>query len=470
MAGVGFAKRLHLRAVGSREVRPEDKAMQGRYILVLLAPVVLALAATPLNGDDWPQWRGPNRDGVSAEANWSIHWPAEGPKRLWTTPIGEGTSAVAVVGNRIYTQGRVLEGVGTGEQTSKEAAICLDADTGKILWSHAIRSITGSYSPHSTPTVDSEKVYVYATGGELVCLDAKTGQVIWENRLCGTTSDPGPYGHAVSPLVLGSIVIVACNRKDGTLFGLDVNTGAERWHSEYIRPTKVQAFWSSPVAGMIDGKPCVVYHGALAMLGVSPGDGTTLWRFDFNDPPFPKPDDASIASTPIIWNGRIFASYRVCNDKAPGRSFCLEVSGGKAKIAWEAGELRTAWHSCAALDGFVYGMDESPTPIARKEGLRCYNLLTGELRWSAQGVEATHRDAGRRWISANPFTIAGGRMISYLRGDLVVTELTPSGPRALAAVDIGERGQWTVPVLANGRLYLRSDAGNLICLDVGEPR
>ncbi|MHB9049032.1 MAG: outer membrane protein assembly factor BamB family protein, partial [Pirellulales bacterium] len=267
------------------------------------------------------------------------------------------------------------------------------------------------------------------------------------------------------------VVIVACNRKDGTLFGLDSSTGAERWHSECLPPTKVQAFWSSPVAGTIDGKPCVVYHGALAMLGVSPADGATLWRFDFKDPPFPKPEDASIASTPILWNGRVFASYRICEDKSPGRSFCLEVSGGQAKIAWTTGDLRTAWHSCAAFDGFVYGMDESPTPIARKAGLRCYDLATGELKWSAKGVQAAAKEAGQqRWISATPFTIAGGRMISYVRGDLVVTGLSPSGPRTLAAADIGERGEWTVPVLANGRLYLRSNEGNLMCLDVGAPK
>ncbi len=240
-------------------------------MLVLLAPVVLALGATPLNAADWPQWRGPNRDGVSAEADWSINWPATGPKRLWTTRIGEGTSAVAVVGNRIYTQGRVLVGGSeTGAEASKEAAICLDADTGKVLWSHAIRPVTSGYSPHSTPTVDSGKVYVYATGGELLCLDGKTGQVLWENRLGGATPEPTLYGHALSPLVMGSIVIVACNRKDGTLFGIDSSTGAERWHSEHIPPTKVQAFWSSPVAGMIDGKPCVVYHAALSDAGCQP--------------------------------------------------------------------------------------------------------------------------------------------------------------------------------------------------------
>lgn len=435
-------------------------------------PVVLAMWAIPLNAADWPQWRGPNRDGVSAEADWSVNWPAKGPKCLWTTPIGKGASAVAVVGNRVYTQGRVhLPGIRTGEQASKEAASCLDADSGKILWSHAIRPVSGNYSPHSTPTVDSGKVYVYATGGELLCLDANTGQVLWEKRAGGIAPEPTPYGHAGSPLVVGNIVVVACNSKDGTLFGFDTSTGAERWHSERIPPTKVQAFWSSPVSGVIDGKPCVVYHAALAILGISPADGTTIWRFDFKNPQFPTPENASIASTPIIWNGRVFASYRVCDDKAPGRSVCLEVSGGQAKIAWETADLRTAWHSCAAFDGFVYGMDESPTPIARKEGLRCYNLATGELKWSARGVEAAPGEAGRkRWVSANPFTIAGGRMISYVRGDLVVTGLSPSGPRALAAVDIGERGEWTMPILSNGRLFLRTSEGNLICLDVRESR
>jgi outer membrane protein assembly factor BamB len=436
-----------------------------------MAWAVLALGATALSGADWPQWRGPNRDGVSAEADWSVDWPATGPKRLWTAHVGEGTSSVAVVGNRVYTLGRVLDGESGGTKTSKEAAMCLDADTGKVLWSQAVRPVMGNYSPHSTPTVDSGRVYVYATGGELLCLDGKTGQVLWENRLAGAKPELTRYGHAVSPLLVGSVVVVACNRKDGTLFGLDSGTGAERWHSEHIPPTKVQAFWASPVAGMVDGKLCVVYHGARAMLGVSPADGTTQWRFDFTDPLFPKPEDASIASTPILCSGRVFASYRVFEDKVPGRSFCLEVSGGKPRIAWETGELWTAWHSSAALDGFVYAMDESRTPLAKKTGLRCYNLATGELKWSAKGIEAAPREAGRpRWLSAAPLTVAGKRMISYVGSDLVVTGLSPSGPKTLAAVDIGERGQWTVPVLANGRLYLRATAGNLMCFDVGAPK
>ena len=182
----------------------------------------------------------PNRDGISPEAVWSIHWPATGPKRLWTTPIGKGTSAVAVVGNRIYTQGRVL-GIGTNAEARDEAAICLDADTGKILWSHVIRPVIGAYSPHSTPTVESGKVYILATGGELLCLDGETGRVLWENRGSGARPGPTRYGHAGSPLVLGSIVIVACNCEDGTLFGFDGGTGAERWRSETASRNRKEA-------------------------------------------------------------------------------------------------------------------------------------------------------------------------------------------------------------------------------------
>ncbi len=388
--------------------------MTSRAAWMVLLVTMAASAA------DWPQWRGPNRDGVSTEADWSVDWPADGPKRLWTTSIGKGTSSVAVVANRVYTQGRVP---GPGAQPSqREAAICLDADTGKILWSYAIRSVKGDYAPHSTPTVAAGRVYVFSTGGELLCLDAASGRVVWEKPVGMATT----YGHAGSPLVVENTVIVAAHRKDGTLFGLDRASGAEVWRSEYIAPPKVQPFWSSPMAGLIDGRPTVVYHAAIALLGISPADGHTLWRFDFKGPLFPKPEDASIASTPIIANGRVFASYRVLEDKSPGLSFCLGIRGGQAKIAWQTPDLRTAWHSCAALDGCIYGMDESPTPLAQAGPAL---LRPGQRRVKMVG----HRSR-RHWPRLAPTSLGFGQSVHHRqRPDDLVFAQRSGDHRTLAA-------------------------------------
>ena len=152
-------------------------------------------ARTSKKGLDWPQWRGPDRNGVCLETGWTTTWPEGGPKRLWEIPVGPannmgGSSGIAVSRGRVFTFG------------NKEI-ICVDAETGKMIWTHP------SGRSHSTPTIDGDTVFVYGQDGVFKALAFQDGKVLWEKDMkkdLGAGKD-GKYGYAASPLVIGERVI-----------------------------------------------------------------------------------------------------------------------------------------------------------------------------------------------------------------------------------------------------------------------
>jgi hypothetical protein len=201
---------------------------------------------------DWPQFFGPNRNGVSHETGWLVEWPEAGPKRLWQTRVGGsrsnngGTSSVAVVGQRLYTMGR-------DAKTRQGQVVCLDAGSGKVLWTQAIQG-----DGHSTPSVDDGFVYAYSVKAHLLCLDSQSGKVIWGKTPKELAAQPASYGYASSPLVTDNLVIVPVRRKDASIVALDKKTGKEVWQA-FHAANQLGGFWYSPVLASIDGQRCVVY-------------------------------------------------------------------------------------------------------------------------------------------------------------------------------------------------------------------
>jgi len=200
-----------------------------------------------------------------------------------------------------------------------------------------------------------------------------------------------------------------------------------------------------------DGNACVVYLAATAILGVSPADGKTVWKYTYTALPFQRLDEADIAATPVLWKNRIVAGYHVRHQDRLSMTVCVEVRNGEPKLAWTTGtEFSTCWHSFVGFGGFVYG--ETQRGDRR---FCCYDIRTGKCRWRT-----------KKWAPAVPFIIAGGKMISYCKNRLTVAEISPTGYKALVTANVGKRVHWVVPVLSNGRLYLRSRDGALMCLDV----
>src|SRR4051794_15838250 len=160
---------------------------------------MLALPVQSSRGDDWPNYRGPHHDGVSAEAGWSTQWPAGGPAVLWKANVGVGFSSFAIVGQRAYT---------AGNANNTDTVYCLDVDSGKVVWKHSYASDLGDKffegGPTSTPTVDGDRVYWLGRGGDLFCLDAASGKVVWSKNIHDETHIRVPrWGVAGSPLVAG---------------------------------------------------------------------------------------------------------------------------------------------------------------------------------------------------------------------------------------------------------------------------
>ena len=253
---------------------------------------------------DWPQWRGPNRDGISVEKGWTSQWPEKGPKVVWKAKVHTGMSCFAIVGNRLYTMGFLMDKPGPGGKCKRDEegramgrdfVWCLDAETGKVIWKHSYPAFGNE--TYSTPTVHDGRVYTLGRFGPLLCFDAATGGVTWGKNLVTDFGAKQPYyGYACSPLVVGDILVVECGGKDVLVLGLDAKTGRLRW-----KCGKGPAGFSSPVTYQFGGKTGVVVLTPSVAMGVNPANGEPLWQIPWNM-------ESSACATPIVSGDRIFLS------------------------------------------------------------------------------------------------------------------------------------------------------------------
>lgn len=386
-----------------------------------------SLPVAPVLADDWPQWRGPDRNGVSAEKGWSADWSAEGPKRLWKGKIGVGYSSVAVSNGRLYTMGNIDE---------TDHVFCLDANTGKELWKHSYpcssRDPNDYHGTRCTPAVEGSRVFSVSREGHFFCLDANSGKPLWsKNYRTDYGASPPKWGFSASPLVEGDLVIVEVGTKGASVVAFNKATGEEVWKAGSGRPG-----YSSPVAFTHEGKRAVAVLTASALAGRSLADGKELWRF-----PWKTSYDVN-AATPVIEGDKAFVSGGYNHGCA-----LVQFSASPPKVLWENKNMRNHVNSCVLWQGHLYGFDESE--------LRCLDLQTGDVKW-------TDRSHGK-----GSLIVADGKLIIYSdRGKLSTAEASSAGYKELASAQVlGGRSTWAVPVLANGKIYCRS-LENLVCLEV----
>jgi outer membrane protein assembly factor BamB len=386
-----------------------------------LALLLLVTAALPLEAADWPQWRGPQRNGISSETGWQA-WPVGGPKRLWSARVGEGFSSVAVNGGRLYTMGNA---------GGKDTVFCLAAGTGRVLWRHSYPCPSGDYGgPRATPTVDGNHIYTLSREGQAVCLNAGSGARIWVRDLRRDTGAAPPnWGFASSPLVLGRLVIYNVGAAGAAL---DKVTGRVVWKSG-----PGSAGYASPVGFTAGAGRGVAIFSGRALIGVDPATGRQLWQF-----PWDTQFEVN-AADPIFSGDTVFISS---NYNRGGALLRLARSGPPA-VVWQNRNMRNHFNSCVLVDGFLYGNDENT--------LKCIDLRTGQERWRRRGM-------GKGGLIA-----ANGHLITLTeRGTLVLSRANPGQYTELAHASVLRGTCWTHPVLANGLLYCRSHEGELICLDL----
>lgn len=388
---------------------------------------------------DWPQFLGPQRNGISPETGLLTEWPAGGPKEVWRVQGGVGMSGLAI------SQGRLVTMV---QREGNQWAVALDAGTGRTLWQTEVareyRNQMG-HGPRATPTIAGKRVFVFTGEGILAALNLDDGKVRWSRQaLRELNGRPAEYGMACSPLVIDDQVIVTLGAPGGaTVAAYDAVSGRPLWTAG-----NDAAGYSSPALLKAGGREQIVVHSGTAVLGLATKTGRQLWRHEYE-----TPYDCNIA-TPIAVSDGILVS----SGENHG-SVLLSVSSSDEQIdvreVWASpgptSVLRSEWQTPILLNGHLYGMDNvgGAGPITH---LTCLEAKTGRRVWQQA-----------RFGKGNLIAAQGLLFISTMKGELVLVRATPKGFEELGRATVMKTTR-TAPSLSNGRLYLRDDQ-EIVCLD-----
>jgi outer membrane protein assembly factor BamB len=379
--------------------------------ILLTAPALFAEASDA----EWPQYRGPARDGSSPESGILAAWPAGGPKVVWKRSIGTGFSGLTVSGGRIFTM--MAEG-------GEEHAVAFDAESGEELWRTPLGDEFPSEfgaGPRSTPAVLGGTAFFLGSYGDLVALATKNGKQRWSLHL---TRDFGAmlpqHGFSTAPMVEGDMLVVEVGGGHGKAYAaLDPKKGKTLWTTQDGTPT-----YTSPIA--------VTWGGERQLISLSDRRVVALGR------------DGELAwSHP--WQGGIAMPIWIAPDKlfVPSiqGSMMAQLTESDGAVAveqlWRSNEMKNHFNSSVVHDGYIYGFDNAI--------LKCVSAETGERMWAKRG------------FGKGSLIVADGHLIILgERGQLAQAKASPEGFEEEGSVQALEGKCWTSPTLAGGRLYLRS--------------
>ena len=410
-----------------------------------LVVLSLILAWGELRADDWPQWRGPQRNGISQEKGLLKEWPETGPKLLWQSQeCGSGYSTPAVVGERLYLLGN--------DGLDNEFVRALTVKDGKPVWTTKIGKVGNPDqqpkfpAARSTPTVDGERLYALGSDGDLVCLEIASGKVRWQKSLrVDFGGKPGTWAYAESPLIDGDALICTPGGSEATLVALNKNSGEIIWKCAV--PGGSEAAYSSGIVVEAGGVRQYVQMLGKGLVGVAAKTGGFLWRYDKTVSKF----NANIP-TPLTRDGLVYSAG------AGTGGGLIKLKGNDGTVTAEqvafSPKLPTAIGGSVLVGDYFYG--------TTAQTLLCTEFASGNMKWDD------------RALGAASLCVAEGRL--YLHGEngqVALVEATPEGYREkgrFTPPNPPTRSQpmekaWAYPVVANGRLYIR-DHASLWCYDV----
>lgn len=417
-----------------------------RSLSALVALPLVVAAAISVAAADWPQWRGPNRDGISQEKDLLQRWPHEGPKLVWkATDIGSGYSTPSVVGDRLYLL--------ANEGLENEFVAAISARDGKRIWRTRVGNVGQPNqmprfpAARSTPTVEGDVLYALGSDGDLACLETDSGKIRWRKHLRSDFGGkPGTWAYAESPLIDGDTLVATPGGSEATFVALNKKTGDVIWKCPVLGGE--EAAYASALAVETGGIRQYVQLLQKGLVGVEAKTGKFLWRFD-------KPVSRFNANipTPVFADGIAYAG----SAGTGGGAVKLQAKDGSvaAEPLYFEASLPTAIGGAVKLGDYLYGTTGS--------ALLCIEFQTGQVKWK------------ERALGAASICFADGRL--YLHGEngeVALVEASPKGyreqgrftpPDPPKRVNNMEKA-WAYPVVAGGRLYLR-DHGCLWCYDVG---
>jgi outer membrane protein assembly factor BamB len=415
----------------------------------LASLLLVCLTVSAARADDWPQWRGPNRDDLSKEKGLLKSWPKDGPKLLWTySDAGVGYSGMAVVGKRLYT---------LFADDKKEYVLAIDIEKGAKVWATEIGprlSQNMGDGPRSTPTVDGEFIYALSGKGELACVKREDGEKVWHVSLANDLGGKmmSGWGYSESPLVDGDKVICTPGGDKGTLAALDKKKGTVLWRSkDFTEP----AGYSSIMPMTVNGVQEYIQMTGKNVAGVAADDGRLLWRYEHTA-------RTAAVPTPILHDNQVYitSGYQsgcaLVNVNADGKNF-------KAERVYDNQNMVNHHGGVVLVGDYLYGYTGG-----NERGLHawiCQDLKTGDMKWSEE-----------KKLGKGSVTYADDRLYLYSEdtGTAALVEANPKEWKEHGRFTVPDKSKkhrsfWTHPVVANGRLYLR-DQDLIFCYDVKDSK
>lgn len=396
------------------------------FVSTICAALQVALAvpagATAIDYS-WPHYRGPRGDGRSPETGLDFSWSEGEPRELWRFPLGEGYSGISIADGRVFTM------FAAGDD---EFLVAVDAASGKELW----RRRTGDNrrdqfgnGPRSTPTVVGDTVYALGALGKLHALKSASGEPAWSIDLVETYGARVPTWGISTSIThhSGRLLVDAGGREGHSLLALDPKTGELLWHSQTDKPG-----YSTPSVASIGGEEHALFFTGTALVAVSPSDGKLLWRH-----PWSTSYDVNAAMPIFLPPDRIFVSSGYDTGSAMLKIQKTE-SGYKPTELWSNRLMRNHFNSSVLVADHLYGFDNGT--------LKCIDVATGEQKWAQRG------------FAKGSLLYADGKLLILSeRGVLAAADATPTEYRETGRAQIFNAKTWTMPTLANGILFLRSE-------------
>jgi outer membrane protein assembly factor BamB len=402
---------------------------------------VIGVATVSLRGQsasfDWPQWGGPDRNGVSKETGLLKQWPRSGPTVAWSaTMLGAGYGSVAVAGDRVFVQGM---------RNRQSAVTSLNRASGMMAWVRAIGPAVDNDrgpGPRGTPSIDGDRLYALTENGDLACLRVADGTVVWQRNILKEFGGSN-IGWLISesPLVDGNVVIVTPGGRGAGMVALDKMTGKTVWASKELSD---EAGYASPIVADVQGVRTVMTLTSDAAVGVRASDGKLMWRYT------QVANRTANITTPVYADNKVFFSSAYGTG---GALLGLRVTGQeiRAQEIYFTREMQNHHGGVVLVNGYLYGFNNSI--------LTCLEFATGKPMW---------RD---RSVGKGSIAYADGHLY-ILSEDYVVglAEATSAGYREKGRFSIQDQGlpSWSHPVVSGGRLYIRNQ-GTLASYDVRQP-
>jgi outer membrane protein assembly factor BamB len=434
-------------------------------IWAVLFGLVVATVVSSVFADDWPQWMGPQRDGVWRETGIVDRFPESGLEVKWRTPVAYGYAGPAVAGGKVYVADYVKQ---SGEITNNpgkrdklegtERVLCLDAETGKELWKHEVqRSYYMSYpgGPRCTPLVDGDRVYTLGAEGNLYCLNAADGQAVWSKDFKKDYGAKTPiWGFSAHPLVDGDTLYCLVGGPGSIAVAFDKKTGRELWKA---MDASEPGYCSPRMIEQAGTRQLLIWH-PVSVNGVDPDTGKVFWSVPL------KPNYGMSIIAPRKLGDLLYAS-------AFGNAAMMKLDGDKpgAEVLWR-GTAKSALYSATAPphleEGTIYGADvQTGALIAARttDGKRLWETLqptTGGERRGRYGTAYLVKHEDRFFVFSE-------------RGDLMLAKLSPAGYDELDRFHVleptnkvfGRRLVWSHPAFAGKCMFARNDK-ELVCVNL----